>query len=390
MKKMKLIVCRVAIATSLFLSGCGGGGGGGTPPPPVDDNGTDDNIADPDPVLTYSACGNIDINLNAEALCATSSCGVDSIEIGTYSDEDTCTVVVNDWVSMFAPTDDNVVGGAENEDAVTRLNEVRASVGLHALRTNIKLEEAGTSHANYIRDAWATYNVAVSHYEYEEEYPSDYFTGVFAHDRAVYAGYETNSYVGEALTYVSADARDSVDELMSAIYHRHGLLFNFVDEVGVGVSGTENEDHSYTYELASKVDKQTALMATSPLIVAYPPQGSTDVRRVFYGETPDPLPDTSESGYPISIEFNSHYTVSVEVVSFRLYDESDTEITDTTLMSQDTDPNELFAYNQFALFPMQVLDGDHTYRVEVEYILNGESGTKTWSFTTRTEIDERA
>lgn len=385
MERKNRLDLALALALVLGLSGCGGGGDT-TPPPIVDDNGTDDNITDPDPVLTYSACGSLDISLNVEVLCVTSSCAVGSVKIGTYSNEDACVVAGNEWATLFAPTDDNVAGGVENEDGVNYLNEIRASAGLHTLRTNILLEEAGTSHANYVRDVWETYNVAVNHYEYEEEYPSIHYTGAYPYDRAISVGYEKNSYVGESLAYRSVDVRASIDELMSAIYHRHGLLFNFVDEIGVGISTIEDANHTYTYELASNVEKQTSLMATSPLIVTYPPEGSVEIRRVFYEEYPDPLPDTSMSGYPISIEFNTYYTETVEVSYFRLYDGNGDEVTDTVLMNQETDPNKQFTYNQFALFPIEVLKGSHTYSVEVGYILNGESGTITWSFTTREDI----
>lgn len=362
-----------ALLLGFTMVGCGGGGGDSTP-------------TSPDTSEIYSACGTLDINLNTEALCATSSCGTDSILIGTYSTEDDCAVAANDWTASYKLTSDNVVGDARSEDTLAYLNEIRKSAGLHTLKTNIKLEEAGNNHANYLKDVLNNYGVPVNHFEYETEYPSLYFTGVTAHDRAVYEGYKSDSYVEEALTYASIDGVDSVDELMSAIYHRHGLLFNFVDEVGIGISGMEADNHAYTYELASYSNKQSDLMAISPLIVAYPAQGSTNIRRVFYEEYPDPLPSTSMSGYPVSVEFNSYYADSVHVDYFRLYDANNVEITDVTLMDEQTDPNGYFLENQFALFPMQVLEGNHTYRVELGYVLNGESGTKIWSFTTRADI----
>ncbi|MEA1952974.1 MAG: CAP domain-containing protein [Campylobacterota bacterium] len=285
---------------------------------------------------------------------------------------------------------DEVEGSAESARGVALLNKIRSEVGLPTLKTNIRLEKAGNSHANYVRDVLATHNVSVNHYEYEEEYPSSYFTGIYAYDRAIHEGYEANSYVGEAMTYASTNVEASIDELMSAIYHRHGLLFNFIDEIGIGISSTESGNHAYTYELASYSERMIELITQSPTIVVYPPQGSTEIRRVFYEEYPDPLPDTSMSGYPISVEFNAYYTETIEVSYFRLYDENGDEVTDTTLMNQETDPNGYFTYNQFALFPMEVLEGSHTYSVEVGYVLNGESDTKVWSFTTRERLDERA
>ncbi len=373
----------LSVVCAMALAGCGGGGGasGGAN---ATDSGT--TVASG----SYSGCAVLDTSLIASGECGTVTCASGTTTVGTYNTEAECQNAVSVWKAQWSPSEDNVANGAENANAVAILNEIRQQAGLPILKTNVKLEQAGTNHANYARDIFTTYNVPVNHYEYETEYPSIYFTGAHPYDRAVYVGYAIDSYVGEAMTYGSIDPQASIDELMSAIYHRNGLLFNFVDEIGIGISSTETGKHAYTYELASETAKQETLRKISPLIVAYPSAGSTDIRRVFYSEYPQPIENGGMSGYPISIEFNSYYTTTVELTYFRLYDENNVEITDTTLMDEQTDPNDLLLYNQFVLFPMQVLEASHTYRVEVGYVLNGEAGTKGWSFTTREAVTPQA
>lgn len=378
-KQNKKVLLGLSLIGAMALVGCGGGGGSSSSVDTTYADTTGDNTTG-----TYKGCAVLNTSLIASGTCGTVACGSGTTkDLGSFETEGACQSAVDVWTAQWKATADNVENGLENANGVETLNSIRQQAGLPILRTNVKLEQAGTSHANYVRDALANYNVAVNHYEYETEYPSIYFTGAHPYDRAVHVGYALDSYVGEALTYSSTDPKASIDELMSAIYHRSGLLFNFVDEVGVGISSTESGKHAYTYELASQTAKQEILRSISPRIVAYPSDGSTNIRRVFYEEYPDPLPSTSTSGYPISIEFNSYYTTTVELTYFRLYNENNVEITDTTLMNEQTDPNGLLQYNQFVLFPMQVLEASHTYRAEVGYVLNGEAGTKVWSFTTR-------
>lgn len=374
-------IAALGLVGIMALVGCGGGGGSSS----GDTTFTDTNV---DTAVSYKGCAVLSTSLVASGTCDTVACGSETTEdLGSFDTEAACQSAVDVWTAQWEATSDNVENGVENANGVEILNGIRQQAGLPVLKTNIKLEQAGTSHANYVRDVYATYNAVVNHDEYETEYPSIYFTGADAYTRAVYAGYSAGGYLGEAMTYSSTNAKESIDELMSAIYHRNGLLFNFVDEVGIGISSTETGKHAYTYELAANQgEKFEALQSISPRLVVYPSDGSTEIRRVFYEEYPDPLPSTSMSGYPISVEFNSYYTDTVELTYFRLYDENNVEITDTTLMDMDTDPNNYLTYNQFVLFPMQVLEGSHTYRVEVGYVLNGEAGTKVWSFTTREDV----
>ena len=98
-------------------------------------------------------------------------------------------------------------------------------------------------------------------------------------------------------------------------------------------------------------------------------------------ESPNPLQGdnaTHSVGYPISIEFASSTSVS----SFKLYEVASsgtkTEITNVLMMDKSNDPNGRFNGGQYALFPLDVLKANTTYRAEVVY----SGGVKNWEFVT--------
>lgn len=288
----------------------------------------------------------------------------------------------------------------ESAKGVTIINEIRVSVGLPTLKKNIRIEKAARNHANYltdIRNNFDSVSIGV-HNEDNVSYPSKYFTGETVSVRFAFEGYD-NNYTSEVVA-AKENVEKSIDELMSAIYHRFAILRNSIDEIGAGISAKPNKYNGFPsddyfcvidFSLASQISNDYAnyidFKKKAPIIVIYPPEGSENIRRVFYRENPDPLPDTDKSGNPISLQFNSELVKSVEMIDFRLYDDEDNEVTDTRLLDKNTDVNHRFSEYQFALFPMNVLEPLTTYRVEIDYIVDGESEHKSWSFTTRKVLD---
>lgn len=244
------------------------------------------------------------------------------------------------------------------------------------------------------------------------------YTGKVPGDRAVAAGYGTR----DVIENVSSGARnsvDSVDSLMGAIYHRFGFLDMRVDEIGLAASPLRNspESQSYVYKMGTKSlvslcqqktyqghegyysklcrrdiqvkaqqwdSTKDKIRAHAPKIVIWPPSGAKRVIPVFYEESPDPLPDYSVSGYPISIEFNPYYFSEVEVTRFDLYDtDLNRKIQQTRLLDENNDPNGMFTSTQFALFPLQRLKWGRNYRAEVTYQFKGKSYRWNWTFQTQ-------
>ena len=85
--------------------------------------------------------------------------------------------------------------------------------------------------------------------------------------------------------------------------------------------------------------------------MVYPYDGQEDVVPVFYEELPDPLPNHSVSGFPISISFNEIEFKSIKIVNFQLFDINGKEIRDTVFYNHNTDPNRKLKKYEFGVLP---------------------------------------
>lgn len=298
---------------------------------------------------------------------------------------------------------------AIEESGISYLNDLRLAVGMIPFQRELHLEEASLNHANYL----VTNNI-FTHNELES---NSGFTGITPSDRTHYAGYE-HALVGENISSSNSSVEESIDVLFSAIYHRFGFLNFDYDELGIGFSQSETYDYGniYNYNMgisplrilcegAGEVSggayyenicldssKQIAVSdftfayeenkLQNPTHVIWPTAGTSDVSPVFYEESPDPLPECSVSGYPVSISFNSLKSKAIMIDSFKLYDSNNQEITDVKLMDKTNDPNQHFTEHEFALFPMNRLDWDSAYHVEIVYHDNGELKREEVDFKT--------
>jgi hypothetical protein len=308
--------------------------------------------------------------------------------IGTYATEADCNTSAQAWLDDY--NIDDTPSTQAQADGLAWLNVIRAGVGLPLFKHRSELERATGNHENYIADVIGTFNVNPGHYEYETQYPSIYFTGAQGTDRAIYEGYQ-GYYAGDVIAFQqtglapTTNILPSLDELMSAIYHRQALLWNFTNEIGIGgtqaILAYQNQPHL----MGAKRNREGFLKAIGNTLVAYPYNGETNVRKIFNSEYPDPLPNVADgTGNPISVSFNNAKVTTVSMVSFKLFiDATNTEVTNTILMDKLTDPNGRFTDMDFALFPLGVLTGSTTYRVEFNYIQDGILKNKVWRFTTR-------
>ncbi len=281
---------------------------------------------------------------------------------------------------------------------------------------NLQLEAAAGNHSNYlIVNSSKTLRVS-GHFER----PGDPgFTGNSVSDRTATAGF-LSRLVGENVSTGQKDVLDSIDDLMSAIYHRFGFLSFSHNLMGLGVAKNADINYTaYTYNSGNsglnslcqgasfsgfgtfstnvcaqnssfrisapdKTAAENAIIGQNPMIVRWPVQGDTEVPPAFFEESPDPLPDFSVSGYPISLQFNPMSFSSVSLKSFRLFDDATgAEITNTRILDSKTDPNANFSNLEFALFPLQRLNWKTAYRVEVNYDSNKGPGSLLWKFATR-------
>jgi hypothetical protein len=302
-----------------------------------------------------------------------------------------------------------VLANTPAQTGLTYLNSLRSAAGMTTLSSNVNLDTAALNHSTYNQ-----INNFIGHYE-SLDFPTG-FTGVTPADRVVAAGYLSTT-VSENVSYDSdGDVNKSIDGLMAAIYHRFGFLADDIDEIGIGVSSNSNH---YTYNMGNAAlntlcagpsaghgyfnvcadetkfiegtaydTAQANIANTNPEMVLWPYENATDIPPVFYEESPDPLPDHSVSGYPVSVQFNAtRVTDTVSVQAFELYDENNNEVTYAHKVLQPSDDNanpKNFTAKQFAIFPEERLDWGKKYRVQFNYTVgSGSAQSKSWYFTTR-------
>ena len=295
-------------------------------------------------------------------------------------------------------------------ESLNYLNKLRTGAGLIYLSEDPILTSSAKNHAVYLIK-----NDMMSH----EELPSNLtFTGVNPKDRAEKVGYKS-LFVVENISNGSKDAKESIDNLFSGIYHRFGFLDFKINSVGIGIEQNSKNrlKTSFVYNMGSSrmnylcsqksfnssgnyiygvcMDKdfkikendfKEVLSSTKYLnkkVIIYPFDGQKDIPPAFFTEIPDPLPSYDVSGFPISISFDEDYARTIDIISFKLFDSKYNLIDKTIIYDYDTDPNNKFRKFDFALFPLERLKWDEQYSVEVVYALDGISHQKNWSFFTR-------
>ncbi len=289
------------------------------------------------------------------------------------------------------------------------LNQVRIKAGLPVFKWNSALQRSARNHAVYISG-----NRIISHFEKQGH---RFFTGIQPGDRAIVQGYHSHS-VTENFSSGQKDSQESIDGLMSAIYHRFGFLDLRMNEIGIALAPFEdgftfvynmgNEQLNQTCKTtvfkgnepyyqdicrdlkkvsANKIDRvRQEILQEAPPIVIWPPDGMSAVPLVFYEEIPDPLPNQSVSGYPISIQFNPVYYQDVIVSGFALYQVKGgerLEVSPVHLLRSRNDPNRKLEKNQFALFPLNRLKWGKHYQAEVLFDHQHQKKRLTWDFYTK-------
>jgi len=304
----------------------------------------------------------------------------------------------------------STVWATPETDAFAYLNTLRSNAGMSTLASGSILDTASEAHSSYMQ-----VNNVFGHFET----PGDTgFTGVQASDRAVAAGYSSRG-ISENVAAGQQTAMESVDGLMSAIYHRFGFLNEEIDTIGIGfVLGGSGFFSTYNManlgitalcsgpsatgagtfivggcaDTAKKIlvgDYDAALAAianANPDVILWPQANAVDIPPAFFEESPDPLPDFSVSGNPISLQFNKHKVTTAGLTSIALFEDlTNTQIASARLRLLDvnTDPNSKFSDHQFALFPLDRLEWNTRYRVEAAIVKDGVPSNLNWTFTTR-------
>ncbi|MCI6695066.1 MAG: CAP domain-containing protein [Campylobacter sp.] len=273
------------------------------------------------------------------------------------------------------------------------LNLARKSVGLVPFKENSILSKAAKNHTLYLSNLGT-----ISHDESKE---NKHFTGANPSERAIFAGL-SSSFVSENISAKHASFNDSIDGLLSAIYHRFNFLNYSFDEIGYYDDGD-----IYTYEMSNSallrlcergesVGRQYVLgacanpkmplsptsfnLATKPSkpdFLMFPNESFASVA-VFGDEDPDPLPQCEITSAPVSLEFNPNLKIFLR--SFKIFKDGK-ELENTLLLSRDNDLR--FTSNQFALFSLSPFDFGASYEVLATYTQGGQNKSLSWSFATK-------
>jgi len=305
----------------------------------------------------------------------------------------------------------------ERSHAFDYVNEIREVMGMNGLTPNTLLERAAQNHADYL-----VANHAKSHFEVVGK---SHFTGVTPVDRVAHVGY-ASLRVSENLSTHHHSAKASVEGLFSAIYHRFAFLDPQIDETGVGVTQdvAEGSNSAFVYVMGNSqirnlcqeesfngvgkyvykvcADREHRIRAKvftralhfqqqeNPRLILYPYDRQEAVPPVFYEESPDPLPESEVSGFPVSVIFNPAFfdpaaSEQISDVSLTLY--KNQEKVPAYFMDRGNDPHGRFSTHQFALFPEERLAYNTRYEAVLRYRYKDEVQQRIWHFST-TQIEE--
>lgn len=258
-------------------------------------------------------------------------------------------------------------------DGVRWLNYRRAQAGMPALRRNPQLDLAAEGHANYQQ-----LNDVVTHAE-DSQHAG--FVAATASERLRAAGFPllTTSFAdGEVIAATGApDGFAAVEGLLGAIYHRYVVLEPMFNAVGAGAAHRDGSFHWLTMNLVGI--KPSGGIAKGSIAV-WPLPSQTRVRTNFFSdqETPDPVPQVDEVGYPVSVHANLNTMLHVD--RFTLSDPNCKPV-EVRQLDAAADPDT--PSSAAAVIPLQPLRSGTTYSVSFAGRVDGQAVERRWRFTTR-------
>jgi uncharacterized protein YkwD len=258
-------------------------------------------------------------------------------------------------------------------DGLNWFNYRRQQMGLAAVERNSMLDTATQNHSDYQK-----LNDVITH----DETPSKPgFTGTTLANRLSAAGYvfdQSRYAYGEVISATGdTSGFNAADDLIAAIYHRFVILEPVFRQAGAGVASVPN---GYTYFTVDFAANGLGPGVGPGSFVNYPFANQQHVPVVFFSnrETPDPVPDLNEVGYPVSI--HADITAVVDVQSFTLTTRGGAPLP-VRLLSHTTDTNTRSSVA--AIIPVNVLAANTTYDARFIGTIDGTAVNRSWSFTTQ-------
>jgi uncharacterized protein YkwD len=304
-------------------------------------------------------------------LCATlllTACG------GGFDESDTGGTAANSTQSTYLQeTGAPQPSGNTASDGFNWTNFRRQQLGLSQLRRSSIIDEAAQGHS-----AYQQINNIISH---EQDPRAPGFTGVTMGERLAAVGYVLRApyAFGEVIAATGGTSGiNAAEDLITAIYHRFVMFEPRFREAGAGAATVRNGYTYFTLNLATTNGLGQGV--GSGQFVTYPFANQTNVLTVFNSnfETPDPVPDRNEVGYPVSIHADINATVMVQTFTIAPRGGSPLPV---KLLTSATDSNT--PESVAAIVPLPVLAAKTTYDVQFVGTVDGIPATRSWSFTTR-------
>ncbi len=258
-------------------------------------------------------------------------------------------------------------------DGIRWINFRRAQAGLPALRRDARLDLAASRHANYQQ-----LNDVVTH---DEDSKQPGFVAKTASERLRAADFPllTTAFAdGEVIAATGMpDGFASVEGLLGAIYHRYVVLEPMFNAVGAGAA---HRDGSFYWLTMNLVGIKGSVGLAKGRIAVWPLPSQDNVRTYFFSdqETPDPVPQADEVGYPVSVHANLNAVLRVE--RFALTDPEGQAVDVRQLdasSDRDTPPSAA------AIIPLQRLRSGTRYSVSFSGHVDDQPVERRWDFTTR-------
>lgn len=295
-------------------------------------------------------------------------------------------------VSVAAPL---YASGSEELAAFTLLNAERQRCGFGQMAQSVQLDAAAKAHADY-----QIVNNLFMHDENLSTHPTG-FTGADAAARVIAQGYTGAGAVADEITVLSGTSvktgmgEGGIRALLNAPYHLNGLMSGYRD---VGISVRSNVDVGAAaaavfmqINAAYKASVGPQLMASSD-VLTYPCNGTAGVNRQLSNETPNPVPDRdlriNPLGSTIYVAVLDGNTLAIASASM-VKTSTGQFITLRTPITATNDPHGPCASGCFKSHQGYVaadapLEANTSYQVSINGTNNGNSFSRTFTFTTGT------
>lgn len=295
--------------------------------------------------------------------------GGDGASAGAAASQGASSVAAAPIVENGAPQ----ATGNTATDGFNRANFRRQQLGLSVLNRNALIDTAAQGHSDYQKR-----NDVITH---EQTPNAAGFTGATLRDRLAAAGYALVApYAYGEVISASGDTAgaNAAEDLITAIYHRFVIFEPRFLEAGAGAATAASGYTYFTLNLASTRGLGSGLGKGN--VVHYPVAGQQNVLTNFYSdyETPDPVSDRNEVGYPVSIHADITSTVTVQ--SFTIAPRGGAALP-VKLLSHASDANTV--QSAAAIVPLSPLAAKTTYEVQFSGTVDGIAATRAWSFSTR-------